>query len=222
MTMIKTFTLAAIAAVTATAVSASTVLVDFENEFPLGVDPTVLNAPYTNNGVTFTSLDGNELRLNQVGGNPVSGFVPNDAVQPGGGFGEIFLGGDFLLDSSVEVSFSKVVKDLTFEIADIDGNQNGPDQIETFTFDFFLDAAPVGSISLTAGDPGTGNAVATQIAFAGQFNRFEINNSSTGGTRNIGWGIDNIQATIVPLPAGGLLMLTGLGAFGLMRRRKKA
>jgi len=37
-----------------------------------------------------------------------------------------------------------------------------------------------------------------------------------------GFDIDSVRVNIVPLPAGGLLLLTALGAFGVARSRKKA
>lgn len=48
--------------------------------------------------------------------------------------------------------------------------------------------------------------------------------AATGGSHHPGCGncgalIDNVSISSVPLPAGGALLVAGLGAFGLMRRR---
>ena len=42
------------------------------------------------------------------------------------------------------------------------------------------------------------------------------------GCGNCGALLDNVSISAVPLPAGGALLITALGAFGVMRRRSKA
>ncbi|MEO9575644.1 MAG: VPLPA-CTERM sorting domain-containing protein [Roseobacter sp.] len=52
---------------------------------------------------------------------------------------------------------------------------------------------------------------------------YELLFAATGGDETLGGLIDNVSLTAVPLPAGGLLLLSGLaGAAGLLRRKKRA
>lgn len=79
----------------------------------------------------------------------------------------------------------------------------------------------------------TGPSVAPNVV--GQWHRvemlFDIASNQTdvdlifsaGGTQDtLGGFIDTVAIAAVPLPAGGLLLITGLGALGFARRRKKA
>ena len=69
-----------------------------------------------------------------------------------------------------------------------------------------------------------GDGVIVQLSYMGLFDSVEIVGSTPGGVRNIGWGIDNIRSDVapVPVPAAGLLLMSALGGFAAMRRRKRS
>ncbi|WP_165354765.1 VPLPA-CTERM sorting domain-containing protein [Tropicimonas sp. IMCC6043] len=172
----------------------------------------------------FSSLDGSDLILVKTG-DPVDAFVPNDTPKSGD-LGRIFLTSDFKDDnmtSNVLMSFGSAVTSTMFDIVDIDGLTN-TNNAEVFTFDFLLNGASVFTKVVTSGDAGTGDAVVTTISYSSLFDAVEISNGTVGtSTRNIGWGLDNIMTTPVPLPAGVWLMGTALAGFGVAsRRRRKA
>lgn len=199
-------------------------VVDFEDKAPLLTDPENVGTSYSNGGITFDSLDDNDLFLVQTG-TPTNAFVPNDDPSPGGAFGEVFLTGDFIANSAMGLTFDKDLNSISFDIADIDGSD---DQAEIFTFEFLFNGSSLSTTVVTAGDPNTGDGVITPISFGGQrFDEVLITNRTvgdpTGANRpNIGWGIDNINASPVPVPAGVVLLVSGLGGLAFMRRRKSA
>lgn len=200
-------------------------VVDFEDEAPLSPDPTNESTSYSNGGITFDSLDGNDLFLVQTG-TPTNAFVPNDDPSPGGAFGEVFLTGDFIANSAMGLTFDKDLNSISFDIADIDGSG---EQAEIFTFEFLFNGSSLSTITKQAGvDADTGDGVITPISFGGQrFDQVLITNRTVGeadgsNRPNIGWGIDNINASPVPVPAGVVLLVSGLGGLAFMRRRKSA
>jgi len=199
---------------------ASAFVVDFENESPLTPDPTNVGTSYMNGGITFTSTEDMQL----VGtGNPTSGFVPGDNPVPAGAFDDVFLTGDFNNDTDMSLSFAKELRSISFDIADIDGgndSQLGESNEEQFTFDFLLGGSSVGSQVVTSNDV-AGDAIVTNITYSGAFDSVNITGVTPGGTRNIGWGIDNISATPVPLPAGMVLMVSAFGGLGALRLRRR-
>lgn len=216
-------------AVALCATSGFAAVVDFENEAPLTPDPTFIPVgnSYINGGITFTSTEFMQL----VGVGPgTNGFVPNDT--PGSSasgpasFGEVFLTGDFGGNTDMNLTFGGSLSQIAFDIVDIDGGDDnivGDLQEEQFTFEFFQGGASQGSQLVTSRDL-TGaleEAGVVRISFAGLFDEVQITGVTPGGTRGIGWGIDNIETTPVPIPAAGLMLITAIGGFGLMRRRNK-
>lgn len=233
--MIRTGLLAGLVAFGASGAMAASV--DFENEAPLTPDPTLIaiGDTYVNGGITFTSTE--VMQLVGVGPNPRSGFVPND--DPGqtvGGaptnFGEVFLTGDFNRNTDMTLSFAEATF-MSFDIVDIDGgNDNvvGDAAEENFAFNFLNGGVSQGITIVNSRDL-TGpfnDAGVINVSFTGFFDSVEIVGTTPGGNRNIGWGIDNIVTVesnpgpnVVPLPAGGVLILTALGGFGLLRARRR-
>lgn len=194
--------------------------VDFENEAPLAVDPTNVGMSYSNNGLNFSSTE--NMQLVQTGA-PTSGFVPDDMPVPAGAFGDIFLTGDFNDNTDMTITNGSAFSDISFDIADIDGgndNQSGESNEENFVFSFLLNNVVVDTIVINSNDV-SGNGQVSNVSYAGFFDEISIVGTTPGGSRNIGWGIDNIRATEVPVPAALPLMLAGLGGLGFMARRKR-
>ena len=232
--MLKLAATAAAFTVAASAAMAVPLNIDFESEFP-GVDgaTNVGTSVDLGQGVTASvltlgeNIGGGEvagaaivdsfLQYVAVGGPNDQAFVPND--NPDGDFGTTFLTGDFSGNTGMKLTFDEVVRNLMFDIADIDGSGSGQ---ETFTFVGFLGGVEVANFSRVAGvDANTGDRAVTPIDFLPDVDMVLIYATDPGNNRNIGWGIDNIEATVVPLPAGLLLSLTALGGLGLLRARRK-
>jgi len=107
--------------------------------------------------------------------------------------------------------------------------------LQTSTNDMFYSVTDQISGTLTFGavkgapDPQFRHGEWTQITSnfsVAQDTRVELLFGASGGSRYRGCGncgalIDNVDISAVPLPAGGLLLLGGLGAFAVMRSRKR-
>lgn len=218
-------------ALATTAASAATI--DFEGLAAFTSDPTVIDGTtgLTVGDVTFTSTE--DMQLVGVGNTPnVSGFVPND--DPGtisgtttpADFGDVFLTGDFIDNTDMTLTFGTVLSSIQFQIVDIDGS--GANNTESFTFTA-LDSLNGIVDSVTITGAGAPDAQVDVITFFGaDIKSLTIVGTTVGGTRNIGWGIDNIITEVdpfvseVPLPAAGLLLLGALGGMSAMRSRKRS
>lgn len=235
--MFRTGILAGVIALGATGAMAA--VVDFENESPLNPDPTLIAVgnSYVNGGVTFTSTE--TMQLVGTGPNPTSAFVPNDT--PGSSasgpasFGNVFLTGDFLGNTNMNMKFAVGLDNIAFDIVDIDGGNDsivGDDQEEQFTFDFRFLGSSQFTQTITSRDltGALNDAGVIRVSFFGAVDEVQIVGITPGGSRNIGWGIDNLETVgrttfsspaPVPLPAGAVLMLTALGGLGALRARKR-
>jgi hypothetical protein len=222
--MKKILFMASVAALVATGATAASV--DFEDVALGPNDATNVGTSYSNGGITFTSTENMHL----VGvGRGTDGFVPNDT--PGSSsagpanFGTTFLTGDFNQNTDMMMTFGTRLTNIAFDIVDIDGGNDkkaGDAQEEQFTFGFLLNNVLQSSQLITSRDL-TGpldEAGVIRVSYAGLFDKVSIVGVTPGGTRNIGWGIDNIDVQPVPLPAGVVLMMTALGGFGVARARK--
>lgn len=207
--MFKTLAVAGAFSMAAVAGHAASINIDFETRF--AGHETDIDDPYTIGGVTFTR--GKDQTVVKTGA-PQDGFVPNDNIACGM-FGDFFLTDDFTANQTVDLTldFDGPVTGLQFYIGDIDG---GGGNREVFEAVATLAGGGTSTISFTSGDAGTGNSIATLFDFGTDaITSVSISGSTANGNR-----IDNISATAVPLPAGAVLMLTGLAGLGLLRRRK--
>ncbi len=108
------------------------------------------------------------------------------------------------------------VQDLSFQVVDIDGNH----QLRASVYDQELGGNLLETITITAGDPGTGDGIATLVDFAGVSGikrlEFEVENVGAG---NSGFAADNFRFTVIPEPS--TLVLGGLGCLSLAWRRRR-
>jgi len=221
----KKFLLAA--ALTACAGSASAITVVFESFNLAANDSTDLGVDEVIGGIEFSKSDQDGfIQLVGVGqtgsGNAGDAFWPIDSPNPNT-FGTTFISGDFA-GGNTGINMASTGLDftsITFDIVDIDGS--GGD-LEKFVVSYYLDGAMVGAADVVdANDAAAGDAKVTTFTRTGLFDTVKIAATTPNGTRNIGFGLDNISATVVPLPAGAVLMLTAMGGLGVMRvRRRKA
>lgn len=208
------------------AAQAASLSIDFETGYSgdvteLSFGEAIVGFP----GVTVSSTD-TPIQVVKTG-NPRDGFVPDDMPE-NESFGNFFLTGDFIEDTNLTLMFATDIVGLSFDIADIDGGgPNNLQNVEMFTFIASLNDVPVETIMVDALDDNAGNAVITKIAFGDdiRLDKLSITGITTkeeGNKRNIGWGIDNIHATEVPLPAAGWLLIGAFGGLAAMKRRRKA
>ena len=221
---IKTSNFLAIGLCLGVATDAVAGLIDFESFGASNSVGTVISNQFeTSDGVVFET----DPILGDVGGSLEgwrNGFS-NDTFLSGQGAsnGQYFISDVVGLNNTgnatLRVRYTSPVDALSFDLIDIDGG-------ETYTINVF-DAANVllSTQSLTAGDPGTGNGIATRVGFTvDNISRLEVLGSRTqsGG---FGLAFDNFNTTVDttnPVPVPATLMLLGLGAVllaGVQRRR---
>jgi hypothetical protein len=206
--------------------TANAALLNFETGFSGDLTSLGTDEYFGSVGVTFSSPNG--LNIAKVGGNPTSGFVPNDTPTPTGVFGQYFLTSDFGQVTSLFIDYDAGVSEASFDVADIDGS--GSD-LEVFTFTALDGSSNVLASQIIDGNnPLAGDAKAITVGFSGLsglIKRIEITGTTSGGSRLIGIAFDNFNTNVdittpVPLPAGLPLAMAGLGALGLLRSRRKA
>lgn len=206
--------------------SAMAAIVDFENTPSGTADPTQIltGNSYVNGDITFTSTETMQL----VGvGLPRNAFVPNDnpGLTPSSAptdFGNWFLTGDFIDNTNMKLAFGTALSAISFEIVDIDGSGTGGANHERFTFDAYYGGSLVGGTFIQATNA-TPDAQVDTVSFSGigLFDEIRIAGTTPGGSRNIGWGIDNITTSEVPVPAAAWLFGSGLIALAGLKRRKR-
>ena len=138
---------------------------DFESiPSSVPVEGLVIDTQYQSTlGLTFALADGTAPRLAEVG-SPTTAFEPNDTPDAGQGTGSFFLTDDGILSSTAKpppliVTFSTPADSASGVVLDIDFN-------ETFTIQALdVNGGVLEEIVISAGDPNTGNGVATPWAF---------------------------------------------------------
>lgn len=216
--------------------SAYAAVIDFET-IP-GFTPveglSISNQFLASNGVSFSLSDGSSPVLAEVGA-PTTAFAgpPNnsgsDNPASGQNIGSFFLTDDGSLSGltspALIVTYSDATSAASGVILDIDFD-------ESFTislFDSVIGGTLLDTISINAGDAGTGDGIASLWSFdrgSADVFRLEFQGTRTAAGQ-FGLGFDNFDAqnaavAPVPLPAGLPLMLSGLLGVGLLARRKKA
>lgn len=173
----------------------------------------------TTAGVSF-SLDGGGFPTLAEVGSPTVAFAPSDSPASGQGTGSFFLTDTGSLGNAnppaVVVSYSTPTAIASGVLLDIDFN-------ESWTIEAF-DASDVllETISIEAGDPGTGNALATPWSFDRSTNdiaSIKLTGSRPGAVNVFGLGFDNFETGVVPEPQTALLVGSGLLFLALRQRR---
>lgn len=169
--------------------------------------------------VDFDALSANEVLAGQIPGMSFSSDVGQVAVYYDPSFahsGDNSIGawhndGHFMFTADVHISWDSPVNDLSFW--SIGGNDVG----QQATIDIFgLGDSLLASIALVgAGDPGAPD-FQDLSAFA-EVTRIAIRSVTDTG----GLVYDTFAFTPVPVPAGAVLLVTGLGGLAAMRRRRK-
>lgn len=211
--------------------SATASVINFESipgiEVP--TDGLLINNQFeTTHGVIFSLEGGGSPQLARIGA-PTTAFqgpIAGDTPVPGQGIGEFFLTDDGILSGLAAIPLivtyttptaaaSGIILDIDFDESFlIEARNNIGDVIE--------------SIVINAGDPGTGDGIATLWSFtrpsADVYSIRFVGSRSTSGS--FGLGFDNFDArsasaaTPIPLPATHILMLAGLIGFLFFTRQK--
>ena len=197
---------------------------------PCGIHECLLAGnEFTTDGVTLNFLAPTDdvVRIIRVGGDSLDGFVPLDTPDPADAFGQFFMATDFDDNAHFSLTFD-TSSTVSFDIADIDGG-NKTGNLEYFTLTAFLtgggtDAVTVDGFGNVTGnasftDGVAGDAAVTHFMFSG-VDKIEVLGTTTGGTRNVGFGLDNITFASVPEPSTLLLLAGGLFGLGAARRHE--
>jgi hypothetical protein len=226
--------------------SMAATLVNFEQGYddnqllttPIGLLDSAGNA----SGVTLNAGAGT-MSIEKSGSSDLTtGFVtdtiiPNDTdIDATADLGGYFLRTTGALNVNLQnfnpvfsLSFAGGASAITGEIWDIDGTQTLG--TESWTLNAHTRSGGVLSLDSFVGST---NGTDTTTSLDGMAWKFSFDASGSDaitsldfvftGTKTTGIGVafDNLTVAPVPLPAGGLLMLTALGAVAALRRRKKS
>jgi hypothetical protein len=95
------------------------------------------------------------------------------------------------------------------------------DRIASNTIAYFFDGISLGSVSGPDGTTAVGSwTEITALFTVDTIGDYVLAFAAEGTDDSYGGLIDDVSISAVPLPAGGLLLLTALGGLGLARRRK--
>ena len=196
---------------------AQATVIDFENLGPEGTIVTsVPSAPEL-------TISGGIL---VVPGNPRTAFNGNSSGEGPGGIDDA-LSGNTLKSASngstVVFTFSTDIKDLQLYAVDI--------EIGTVTEVFEARVYDAGdnllhTITLTGGDPGTGDGLLALVDFStgftgsGSIRKLEFEAITSPSTLP-GYAVDDLSYSVIPVPAAVWLFGSGLlGLIGFVRRKK--
>lgn len=208
--------------------SACALSVDFEGSW--ASDPFSLGKQYTGfAGITLTTTNDSEMRIIGVGG-PGDAFshatdhTKDDTPYPfwENPFGDWFLSGDGVGNDDLKMTFDTPMKGVRFDIADIDGMRRDPFD-ETFEVNYLLGGTIVDTQIVKGSTAAIWEGRITQFSYLGMVDEVTILGTTAAetaspGSWDMGWGLDNIEAGIVPLPGSAVLLLGGVGAFVALRR----
>ncbi len=174
-------------------------------------------------GVSFRLADNSLPVIARVGA-PLTAFVPNDNPFAGEGVGSFFLTDDGEVNPppvlALRVIYDTPTSGARGVILDIDF-----DEAWTITA-FDADLSPLTSVTLEAGDPGTGNRVATPWSVeVGTESIYFLNIHGTRGVPGgFGLAFDNFNArSSVPLPGAIWLLSAGMICLvGVARRSRRS
>jgi hypothetical protein len=155
-------------------------------------------------------------------GSPTFAFSTDDTIVGGAPFDGFFItdspvGGDVGVSQTIAISFDVPVFDVSCSIADLDVWVGDLSEVLTAKA-YDSDNTLLQSITITAGDPGTGDEIATLVEFSiGNVSRLTLNVDNSVG--RAGWGVDNLSFTPVPVPSAVFLGILGLSAVGVKLRK---
>jgi hypothetical protein len=162
-------------------------LVDFEDL----AEETEISDQYIDLGVTF-SIDGDPtaLPIISVEGSPTTAFTGSGADKPmssgTGGLTDPLVGGSPSVPQDIAMAFDPPVSSVRLFVIDIDGS-------DTATMRAFNNGMEVGSMTKSAGDPGTGNGVSTELLVSAETITDVVVEMS--GSTTIGYAIDFLLFT---------------------------
>jgi len=215
-------------------------MIDFETGYQdndvLVSGTELLDSLGNNSGVKVVTQNGS-MSVEASGSDTTAGFI-NDSqgVQDEENNGLSGLGGFFLrttnalsgpnVNSVFSLDFGNGVLGVSGEIWDIDGNSGqgseGWDVIATLkNGGSATQSSPILSHNQITGQNPTLDGLPWAFNFQGIGTITSLDFNFTGSkTSGIGTAVDNLSVAPVPLPAGGLLLLSGLGAAAFLRRKR--
>jgi hypothetical protein len=204
--------------------SASATLVDFEG---LGLES---GSPVPDIGIaSFTAraaVYGTPYAFFSSGGANVANSAPFN--QPGNtlitNVGGVQQG---VSTTTLEIFFSTPVTALGFLVADIDSAPAATIQERLTATVYDSSNSILGNVVITApagttGNPGDGDVLPVDFGAVSGITRLLIQVENIAGdpdNSGVGWGLDNLQFTAVPIPTSVWLLASGLAGLAALRRR---
>lgn len=211
---LKFLTLAAALAVGGT-MSASAATLDLTNSGSYDISQTESLASGTIVGVTWQLTSGTDSPLTYTaydGGAPQAGFASQiDGV--GIKDDEVTAPGEYL-----ELTFSQHVEISGFYFLDLFTSDLGTEQALVTLLDGVTEIGTFSATSVLGASNGFLAAVTGAVWTTGL--RFYATGTSAGDDGSRDYALAGVEISAVPLPAGGVLLLTALGGLAAARRRK--